>query len=521
MISRLWQRDTTLFAPATAPASVHAAIANRLGWLDAPAGMLPRLNEVRAVLDGARADGLDHMVLLGMGGSSLCAAVLRQSATLVENGNRLTVIDSTDERLVLNTAAACDPAKTLFLVASKSGGTVEVTALERFFRQWVEQSVGASAGRHFVGITDPDTVLVTRAAEAGYRHLWLNPPDIGGRYSALSLFGLVPAAWLGIDVLELLGSAGSMAVECQLDEAQNPGFALGQFMATHAKAGRDKLTLVPTAPMGMWIEQLVAESTGKSGFGVLPVVDEPSGDLAEYANDRAFVALLASATSPAATRADALEAAGHPVFRINVAGSHLGREFFRWEFATAVAGALLGVNPFDEPNVSDAKARTKTMLDHYLAHGSWPSVTGVETRHGLEIRHIAPSGNRPAGPGYVGMLDYLPTAPERAPQIADIRRHLRAQSHAATTYGIGPRYLHSTGQYHKGGPADGRFILLTGADQTHTPVPGMGYTFSVLKHAQALGDVAALAAAGREVLHIHNPDASVDPTANIARVLSE
>lgn len=521
MISRLWQRDTTLFAPADAPAPVHAAIANRLGWLDAPAGMLARLNEVRAVLDAARGDGLDHMVLLGMGGSSLCADVLRQSGGSPHVASRLTVIDSTDERLVLDTAAACDPTKTLFLVASKSGGTVEVTALERFFRQWTEQAVGAGAGRHFVGITDPGTVLVERAAEAGYRHLWLNPPDIGGRYSALSLFGLVPAAWLGLDVVELLGAAGSMAAECQLEAPRNPGLALGEFMATQAKAGRDKLTILPTAPMGMWIEQLVAESTGKRGVGVLPVVDEPVGDIADYGNDRAFVALLASETSPTALRAAALEAAGHPVFRINVAGSHLGREFFRWEFATAVAGALLGVNPFDEPNVSDAKARTKVMLDHYLAHGEWPTVTGVERRNGLDVRHIAPRGNPPAPAGYVGMLDYLPTNAARQPQIDDIRRTLRARSRVATTYGVGPRYLHSTGQYHKGGPADGRFVLLTSTDQSATPVPGMGYTFSVLKHAQALGDVAALEAAGREVLHVHNPDPTTDPLPAIARLLSE
>ncbi len=522
MIARLWQRDTSLFAPAHAPASVHAAIANRLGWLDAPAGMLPRLPEVRTVLDGARADGLTHLVLLGMGGSSLCADVLRQSAGHSEMAGRLTMVDSTDERTVLETAAAHNPAHTLFLVASKSGGTIEVTALERYFRQWVENAVGAdAAGRHFVGITDPGTSLVTRAADAGYRHLWLNPPDIGGRYSALSLFGLVPAAWLGLDLHAMLGGAGAMAAECQLEPAQNPGYALGAFMAEHATAGRDKLTLLPVAPLGMWIEQLVAESTGKNGVGVLPIVDEPEGPIEQYGRDRAFVAMIASETSPTATRAAALEAAGHPVFRINVSGSNLGREFFRWEFATAVAGALLGVNPFDEPNVSDAKARTKIMLDHYLAHGQWPDAEGVERARGVDVRRVRATTARPDGAGYIALLDYLPTDRDRAASMERIRRRLRATTGAATTYGIGPRYLHSTGQFHKGGPNSGRFVLMTSVDATSTDVPGLGYTFSVLKHAQALGDVAALTAAGREVLHIHITDTSAEASATIERVLSE
>ena len=522
MIARLWQRDTTLFAPADAPASVHAAIANRLGWLDAPAAMLPRLPEIRTVLDGARADGLTHMVLLGMGGSSLCADVLRQSVAFSDMAGRLTMIDSTDEKTVLETAAAHDPATTLFLVASKSGGTIEVTALERYFRQWVERGVGAAnAGSHFVGITDPGTSLVTRAAEAGYRHIWINPPDIGGRYSALSLFGLVPAAWLGIDVHALLGGAAAMAAECRLDAASNPGYALGAFMAAQADAGRDKLTLLPIAPLGMWIEQLVAESTGKNGVGVLPIVDEPDGGTADYGTDRAFVAMIANENGATAARAMALEQAGHPVFRISVTGSHLGREFFRWEFATAVAGALLGVNPFDEPNVSDAKARTKQMLDHYLAHHSWPEMPGVERARGVDVRRVRAEGPQPDGPGYIALLDYLPTDRDRIAAIQRIRLRLRARTGAASTYGIGPRYLHSTGQYHKGGPNSGRFVLMTSVDATATEVPGMGYTFSVLKHAQALGDVAALSAAGREVLHIHITDLSAEASATIERVLSE
>ena len=525
MIARLWQRDTTLFAPADAPASVHAAIANRLGWLDTTSTMPPRLAEVREIIAGARKDGLTHMVLLGMGGSSLCAEVLRECAAFSPRAATLSVVDTTDERAIQQIAAAQDPAHTLFLVASKSGGTVEVNALERYFRAWTERAVGASAGRHFIGITDPGTSLVAHAAAAGFRHLWENPANIGGRYSALSLFGLVPAAWLDLDLDAMLGGAAAMAARCALDEARNPGFALGAFMAGQAAEGRDKLTVLlplPLASLGVWIEQLVAESTGKQGHGVLPVVDEPAGPIDAYGRDRAFVAVI-SGTHGAAidARATELARAGHPVLRLEVASGDLGGEFFRWEFATAVAGAGLGVNPFDEPNVSDAKARTRTMLDHYLAHHAWPEQPNVTRQRGADVRLIPRQGPAPDGPGYVAMLDYLPTDRNRMGAVDRVRQRLRARTGAATTYGVGPRYLHSTGQYHKGGPNTGRFILMTGADETSTEVPGAGYTFSVLKHAQALGDVDALSAAGREVLHLHLLDAADEHSTIMERVLSE
>jgi glucose-6-phosphate isomerase len=527
MIARLWKRDTTLFAPADAPAPVHAAIANRLGWLDTPTTMAPRLGDIRQVVAAARADGLTHMVLLGMGGSSLCAETMRECAAFSPRASDLAVVDTTDERAIQQVAGAHDPKRTLFLVASKSGGTVEVTALERFFRAWTERVVGAGAGAgaHFIAVTDPGTPLASHAADAGYRHLFINPPDIGGRYSALSLFGLVPAAWLDLDLDELLGGATAMASRCHLDDAHNPGVELGTFMASQASEGRDKLTVLlplPLASLGVWIEQLIAESTGKQGRGILPVVDEAPGPVDVYGQDRAFVAIMSGPHAAAmGVRAAELERAGHPVLRIDVAPGDLGGEFFRWEFATAVAGAMLGVNPFDEPNVADAKARTKTMLDHYLAHHEWPAQDGVRHERGVDVRLIRRRGDAPAGPGYIALLDYLPTDRNRMGAVDRVRQRMRARTGAATTYGVGPRYLHSTGQYHKGGPNTGRFILMTGADETSTEVPGMGYTFSILKHAQALGDVDALSAAGREVMHLDMPGAADEHSMIMERVLSE
>jgi glucose-6-phosphate isomerase len=533
LIARVWRRDTSVFAAPDAPPEVHAAIANRLGWLDAPVAMSARLAEVREVIAGARADGLTRLVLLGMGGSSLCAEVLRETAAFSRHAGAIDVLDTTDERAILQTRAALNPAQTLVLVASKSGGTVEVTALERYFRAEIERAVPDNAGRHFVAITDPGTPLVAHADAAKYRHTFINPADIGGRYSALSLFGLVPAAWLDLDLDAMVGGGAAMAARCQNEPSKNPGFALGAFMASNALAGRDKLTILlplSIASLGLWIEQLVAESTGKQGHGVLPVVDEtplPVADITQYGRDRAFVAVLTGdrQSEDVESRAAALEAAGYPVFRINVAAGDLGGEFFRWEFATAIAGIALGVNPFDEPNVTDAKNRTRAVLDHYFEHGALPidpPLTALSPRDStISIRRIARRGPAPANAGYLALLDYLPTDRGRMGAVDRSRRRLRARTGAATTYGVGPRYLHSTGQYHKGGPNTGKFILLSGADETATPVPDAGYTFSVLKQAQALGDVAALAAAGREVLHLHLNDPAADHSTILERVLSE
>ncbi len=518
--SRLWQKDTSVFSVASDP-GVRAAIANRLGWLAAPAQMRHELAAVRACVERAQADGLTHVALLGMGGSSLCAEVLRQTLAPEGMRNRVRVLDTTDERAVRDAAAALPPRATLFIVASKSGSTIEVTSLESYFRDWLAGHGIDAPGRHMVAITDPGTSLVAHAAAHGYRHTFINPEDIGGRFSALSLFGLVPAALMGIDPARLLDAAAPMADACRSDDEDNPGTALGLFMAQQALAGRDKLTILlppSLARLGLWIEQLVAESTGKLGRGVLPIVDEPEAAvLAEYGRDRAFVLVTSPGDAHAPARRAALAAAGHPVFHYESDAGALGAEFFRWEFATAIAGIALDVNPFDEPNVRDAKARTQALLD---AGGGLRVDPPYVDRHGVLGRTHRPDHTAaPTGP-FVAILDYLPQDDRRAATVARVRAALRARTGAATTYGEGPRYLHSTGQFHKGGTNSGVFLLLTGVDATATSVPGAGYSFSTLKYAQALGDFAALVANHRHVVHMHVTDPDADFSAELERLIT-
>ena len=513
--TRLWQKDALVFSAAADPA-VRDAILNRLGWLDAPAQMRHHLDDIRRVVSSVTADGLTNICLLGMGGSSLCAEVLRLTLATPEVAARLHVLDTTDERAVRTVADQLQPASTLFLVASKSGSTIEVTALEAFYREWVRAAGISTPGRHFIAITDPDTALQAHAATHGYRHVFTNPADIGGRFSALSLFGLVPAALLGLDPATLLDSADTVVAASRADDGGNAAMALGAFMAEHAQAGRDKLTLLlpgSMAALGLWIEQLVAESTGKQGVGVLPIVDEPAGQSGDYGRDRAFVVIDDGRGEHQSLR-QALIQAGHPVLTWTATPDDLGGEFFRWEFATAIAGVALNVNPFDEPNVRDAKSRTSALLS------SLPLVVTppLTQRHGVWSRsHVPASGDR-AG-GFIALLDYLPGDERRAAVVARIRHSLRARTTAATTYGMGPRYLHSTGQYHKGGTNTGLFLLITGADATSTQVPGQPYTFATLKHAQALGDYEALCANGRHVIHLHVEDPHADFSAALASLI--
>ena len=320
------------------------------------------MEQVRRLGQEVRAEGFQTACLLGMGGSSLCAEVLRSVFGIADGHPELTVLDTTDELTLTTAATRMDPARTLFIVASKSGGTVEVASMERFFWQEMTRALGDGAGRHFVAITDPGTALHDLARTRGYREIFVNPPDIGGRFSALSLFGLVPAAVIGAPVDALLDGGTAMADGCRQHNRTNAGLELGAFMGAAARDGRDKLTvaLAPSfAALGLWIEQLVAESTGKHGKGLLPVVDEPLGRPDEYGDDRAFVSIASESDAADEDRLTALEAAGFPVLRLSIRHDGLGAEFFRWEFATAVAGAALGINPFDEPNVSEAKEKTQ------------------------------------------------------------------------------------------------------------------------------------------------------------------
>lgn len=513
VVARIWARDATVFAPARTDAAVARAVLNRLGWLTTPHDMESEAGRVRAFADEAKAEGLDRVVLLGMGGSSLCAEVLRDAGGAEPGWPDLVVLDTTDEGAIHREAAVIDPARTLFIVASKSGSTIEVTSLERFFRQMAVDALGAeAAGRRFVAITDPDTALASHAREHGYRDVFINPPDIGGRFSALSLFGLVPAALLGHDVDRFLRSGADMAAGCHEPAAANPGLTLGAFMVDAARAGRDKLTLLlPPAfkAFGLWVEQLVAESTGKQGVGLIPVTGEPVYEIERYGTDRAFVVVSLDEDRSLEPLGEALQQAGHQVLSLSTRREHLGAEFFRWEFATAVAGAGLGINPFDEPNVKEAKDQTSALLADRAAleRDLESSAPGLSFMSGDE-RHASPEALRQLidslTPGdYCGLLAWLTPEPALDDALHHARELITRRTGAATTVGIGPRYLHSTGQYHKGGPDTGVFIVITGDDATATDVPGAGYSFSVLKRAQALGDLRALAAHERRVLRVH------------------
>jgi glucose-6-phosphate isomerase len=533
VVTRIWNRDISVWH--AAPGSADAqSIETRLGWLDVAKTMAPELDRVEGLGAAAKAEGLRAVYLLGMGGSSLCAEVLKQVSGIAEGHPDLVVLDTTDERTITAAAGAMDPGNTLFLVASKSGGTVEVATMERYFWSRLQEALGDDAGRQFLAITDPGTALQGLAEARGYRHIFVNPPDIGGRFSALSLFGLVPAALIGASIRDLHAAGEAMAEGCRQENHENAGLMLGAFIGATLAEGRDKLTvaLAPSlASLGLWIEQLVAESTGKHGKGALPIVDEPLGAPADYGADRAFVAVSTERDAPDAAKLDALEAAGHPVLRLSTRVAGLGAEFFRWEFATAIAGAALGLNPFDEPNVSEAKAKTRALLDAYARDGRLAEPAAAAENDTAAVFSGQFTGDSPAAvvraaldairPGdYVAFLSYLPADSGVEVALTEIRAGLRAKKQAGSTFGVGPRYLHSTGQYHKGGPNSAVAFVITADDRTTTEIPDAGYSFSVLKRAQALGDVETLEAHDRRTVRIHVKDTSA-PGRVLGRLFSE
>jgi glucose-6-phosphate isomerase len=520
VVRRIWDRDVSVWR--AAPGSADAkSIETRLGWLDVARTTAPEIGRVVALAEAAKTDGIRAVYLLGMGGSSLCAEVMRSVFGVAAGYPDLFVLDTTDERTMTSAATRLEPRQSLFLVSSKSGGTVEVSSMERFFWKRMSATLGNETGRHFVAITDPGTALQKLAESRGYRDVFLNPADIGGRFSALSLFGLVPAALIGAAVKDL-GVGGHVTADgCRQENHANPGLELGAFIGAAVQEGRDKLTMALSprlASLGLWIEQLIAESTGKHGTGALPVVDEPLGRPDEYGKDRAFVAIATEVDGPDADKLRAIEAAGHPVLHLTTRIDGLGAEFFRWEFATAIAGAVLGINPFDEPNVSEAKEKTKALLAAYAASGKLPEPAAAAQNESVTVFSKTFSGASPAavarsavdslGAGdYVAFLSYLPAESDVHSAISDVRQAIRARAHAASTFGVGPRYLHSTGQYHKGGPNTALAFVITADDQTQTEIPEAGYTFSVLKRAQALGDVQTLEAHDRRTVRLHVKDA--------------
>jgi glucose-6-phosphate isomerase len=529
--ARLAACDTTLWS--SDPAR-QEHIRNRLGWLGAPATMARELAAFRAFAEEVRAEGFTHALLLGMGGSSLAPEVLRHTLGVRPGALELTVLDDTSPGTVGSVLRAHDPSRTLVIVSSKSGSTLEVISFERAVYAWQSQARGAKAGRAFIAITDPGTRLESLARERGFRQVFTGEPTIGGRYSALSPFGVVPAALIGADLDALLHGASRevAALDAAKSARQAPGVSLGAVLGELALRGRDKLTLVAEPrwePMGVWIEQLIAESTGKEGRGIVPVVEEPLAAPERYGDDRLFVALGSFDDDRDTLDAlAALESAGHPVLgwdpAIDGLAGGLGGEFMRWEIATATAAAILGIDPFDEPNVAEAKQATQSVLEGFLVAGRFPTDPPLAARDGIEAHapalvaarcrlHTAapatPSDWLPAllslaRPGdYVALLAYLGRTPARHRQLQRLRETLRDATRLATTLGYGPRYLHSTGQLHKGGPDTGIFLQLTAEPDETVPIPNEAFGFGELQRAQAEGDYAALERRGRRLLRIH------------------
>jgi transaldolase/glucose-6-phosphate isomerase len=481
---RVWRKDATLWGPEGTP-----EIENRLGWLTISEPMLEDAGDLRAFADEVTADGFTDVTLLGMGGSSLGPEVIRRTFGEIEGALRLHVLDSTDPGAVLDLEKQLDLSKTLFLVSSKSGGTTETLSHFHYFFEKTGRE-----GRQFVAITDPGSPLVKLANENGFRRVFENDPNIGGRYSVLSYFGLVPAALMGVSVEGLLHRAQVAEQNCNSYESgsANSGLWMGLVAGELALQGRDKLTFVVSEPIssfGLWVEQLVAESLGKQGKGILPVADEPLGDPAEYGEDRVIV-YLRNADEPDTeldAKVEALAKAGHPTLTLAVHGAiDLGRIFFFAEFAVAVAGWVLGVNAFDQPNVQEAKDNTNKVLDEYKANGKLPDVQEADDAAVAKLLDGA------APPHYVAVLGYLEPSARFDQAVAELRAAIRAKTGATTTFGYGPRFQHSTGQMHKGGPKTGIFLQLAHDGPEDVEIPGAGYTFGTLKNAAAIGDVNTL-----------------------------
>ncbi|HEV2912926.1 MAG TPA: bifunctional transaldolase/phosoglucose isomerase [Pyrinomonadaceae bacterium] len=551
VMSRIWERDATLWK---ADERERKVISNALGWLDVVQMMSERaVGLIDSFAREVREAGFKHLMLLGMGGSSLCPEVLRRTFGRREGFPELVVLDTTDPDTIASFERRVDLAHTLFIVSSKSGTTIEPLSFYKYFFNRVGESKPERAGENFVAVTDPGTLMERQATEARFRHVFLNPPDIGGRYSALSYFGMVPAALMGLDVGELLRRASDAVEACaaRVPARENEAARLGCMMGALALAGRDKLTLVmdeSLASLGLWIEQLVAESTGKEGRGIVPIAGETLGAPEVYGSDRVFVAIGTGA--PAAEASDgrlrALEDAGHPVVYRTLADLYdLGAEFFIWELATAVAGQLMSINPFDQPNVQESKDNTNRLLESFKRTGALPeqqaalasegelkvytaarAVESSSTESTATASSSPDAESTPAGSGatpptetlssvvdefigragegdYVALLAYIEETDRHDRLLEAVRTSLRDALRLATTTGYGPRFLHSTGQLHKGGPASGVFIQLTDDDETDLPIPGEPYSFSVLKQAQALGDFSALADHHRRALRLH------------------
>ncbi len=533
-IRRLWAGDASLWDGTDE--------GKWLGWLRVIEQELADIDRLRGFADAVKQGGFTDVVLLGMGGSSLGPEVLGETFRPVMP--RLHVLDSTDPAQIAAIERAIDLGKTLFIVSSKSGSTLEPNIFLAYFHDRVRAAVGEKAGRHFVAVTDPGSSLERQARQLNFAHVFHGVPSIGGRYSVLSKFGLVPAAAIGLDCKRLLDTARQMARACGPDvpPEENPGVQLGVAMGIAAtRFRRDKVTIIASpriADLGAWLEQLLAESTGKHGRGLVPVAAEPLAPPDHYGADRFFAYLELEGEADPAQRAamDALERAGHPVARITVRDAwHIGQEFFRWEMATAVAGAVLGINPFDQPDVEASKEKARALTDEYEKTGTLPRQEPLFQSSGLGLyadpgnagelgRHDTLDGYLRAHLGrvragdYVALLAYIQRDEAHTQALTAMRTRIRDRTRAATCVGFGPRFQHSTGQTYKGGPNSGVFLQLTCDDPADLDVPGHSYSFGVVKAAQARGDLEVLGERGRRALRVHMKDVDAG-LAELARAL--
>lgn len=528
LVKRIWDKDAAVWKEGK---EYDALIKNRLGWLSLPLSMKSNCDEINSFVDEVKSEGFAYAVVLGMGGSSMCPEVCKETFGVKEGYLKLFVLDSTDPLAIINIENSIDIDSTLFIVSSKSGGTIEVDSFFRYFFEIVQKRKGNDAGKHFIAITDPQTNLEALATEKQFRKIFTNPADIGGRYSALSYFGLVPAALIGVNIKKLLSNAEDMMDDCMtLRSEMNPGVLLGAAVGELAKRGKDKLTFIlpfQIQSFGYWAEQLIAESTGKEGHGILPVEGEGIGKPSSYGNDRVFIYFGFGKEGKEEKKIiTGFVKKKFPVININMKDLYdIGGQFYLWEFATAVMGAALGINPFDEPNVKESKDNTGNVLQYFEENKKLPEQKPQSLQDNIKIYldeklfskklpekkklskwntddYVEFFLDQIKKGDYVAMMAYMLKSKTTEKLLQKIRESIRSEKGVATTVGYGPRFLHSTGQLHKGGADNGVFIQLISEDSKNLEIPGKPYNFEVLKQAQATGDYESLVKHKRRVLKV-------------------